>query len=189
MHLDHPFARGEKVTSDEIDSGKLDNFSWIDKIVEETGVPYSLFKLTHAQKFYNRIFDYARKGCYIDYTAMAGDYDKRFDPLVELVRSKADCLDKISISSDLCVLSLERGLTESETPITLLNTIHKLVNEKGLKFEDVLPMVTTNALAPINAKQTLIEENCECKLLVLNSDLTIHKVFNRSEIIEDAKSL
>ena len=37
IHLDNPFPRGGNADVEEINSGKLDNLSWIDKIVEETG--------------------------------------------------------------------------------------------------------------------------------------------------------
>lgn len=182
IHLDHPFPRGGKADIEEINSGKLDNLNWIDKIVEETGVPYSLFKLTHAQKFYNRILEYANKGCYIDYTAFDGEYDKRFDCLVDAIKNKRVDLNKISISSDLGILSMEKGLKEKETPITLLNTIQKLVLEKGLSLEDVLKMITINALNPIIEKNELITMNIPCKIVIINKNLEIEKIFCGQEL-------
>lgn len=176
IHLDHPFPRGKDASIEEINSGKLDNLGWIDKIVEETGVPYSLFKLTHAQKFYNRIIEYANKGCYIDYTAFAGEYDVRFDSLIRAIKDKKVDLSKVSISSDLGIQSMEKGLKSKETPITLLNTIQKLVLKKGLEFEDVLKMVTTNALSPIVKMEELITNNSPCALMILDNNLMIQKI-------------
>ena len=89
IHLDHPFARGEQLTIEDIETGQFDNLDWIDRIVEETGVPYSLFKLTHAQKYYNRILEYANKGCFIDYTAFHKDYDRRFNCLIEAIKNNS----------------------------------------------------------------------------------------------------
>lgn len=181
IHLDHPFPRGEKANITEINSGKFDNLDWIDKIVEETGVPYSLFKLTHAQKFYDRILEYANKGCYIDYTAFDGDYDNRFDCLVNAIKNKKVDLSRISISSDLGILSMEKGIKERETPITILNTIQKLVLEKGLELEDILNMVTINALNPIIKANELIKINSPCKMMVLDKNLNIEEViYNRN---------
>ncbi len=68
--LNNPYKSGENLSIEEIETGKYDSLDWIDKIVEETGVTYSLFKLTHAQKYYSRILEYANKGCYIYYTAL-----------------------------------------------------------------------------------------------------------------------
>lgn len=177
IHLDHPFPRGGKADIEEINSGKLDNLNWIDKIVEETGVPYSLFKLTHAQKFYNRILEYANKGCYIDYTAFDGEYDKRFDCLVDAIKNNSVDLSKVSISSDLGVLSMEKELKDKETPITILNTAQKLVLEKQLSFEIVLKMVTVNALNPIIKNKELLSKNSPSNFLLLNKNLEIEKLF------------
>ena len=180
IHLDHPFPKGGSANITEINSGELDNLGWIDKIVEETGVPYSLFKLTHAQKFYDRILEYANKGCYIDYTAFEGDYDSRYDCLVVAIKNKKVDLSRISISSDLGILSMEKGLRDKETPITILNTVQKLVLEQGLTFEDVLKMVTNNALNPIISVNELISIKQSCKIMVLNKSLNLEKViYNR----------
>lgn len=176
IHLDHPFPKGGSADIKEINTGNLDNLNWIDKIVEETGLPYSLFKLTHAQKYYDRILEYANKGCYIDYTAFNGDYDNRFDCLVNAVKNKKVDLSRISISSDLGMLSMEKGLKDKETPLTILNTVQKLVLEKGLRFEDVLKMITINALAPIERKEELIGVGANAKLLILNQSLEIIKI-------------
>ena len=181
IHLDHPFPRGGKASIEEINSGKLDNLAWIDKIVEETGIPYSIFKLTHAQKFYDRILEYANKGCYIDYTAFDNTYDIRFDSLVKAIKEKRVDLSKISISSDLGILSMEKGHSENETPITILNTVRKLVLEKGLKLEDVLKMVTTNALRSIVDKDELIVEHGFYNIMLLNENLEIEQLFCAKE--------
>lgn len=176
IHLDHPFKKGGSADIQEINSGKLDNLDWIDKIVEETGVPYSLFKLTHAQKYYDRILEYANKGCFIDYTAFEGKYDIRFDSLVNAIKNKKIDLDKISISSDLGILSSERSFKEKETPITILNTIQKLVLEKGLNFEDVLKMVITNAFAPIKKCEEFVCKKSKSSLMILNNNLEIEMI-------------
>ena len=183
IHLDHPFPRGESADISEINSGKIDNLHWIDKIVEETGVPYSLFKLTHAQKYYDRILEYANKGCFIDYTAFEGNYDCGFDCLIGAIKSKKVDLSKISISSDLGILTMERGLKGKETPITILNTIQKLVLEKGLNFEDVLRMVTINALKPITNKEELIFEGALARLVVLSKDIQIEEIIFNGKFI------
>lgn len=181
IHLDHPFAKGEKMSIHEIETGKHDNLSWIDKIVEETGVPYSLFKLTHAQKYYNRILEYANKGCFIDYTAFHKKYDERYDCLVEAIKSSSVDLTKVSISSDLGIMAMERG-EEKDSPISLLNTMKKLI-EKGVPFESVLSMITTNALSPIKKEKCLITENKRAKILVLNEELNIDKIILNDKII------
>ena len=186
IHLDHPFAKGEKVSVEEINFGKLDNLNWIDKIVEETSVPYSLFKLTHAQKYFDRILQYANKGCFIDYTAFNDKYDKRFDCLAEAIKNKKVDLSRVSISSDLGIMSMEKG-ESYETPITLLNTIQKLVLEKGLNLEDVLPLITTNALAPIKKVENLIEENAKAKLVILDKKFQIDKIILNNKILENNK--
>lgn len=98
LHLDHPFAKGEKADIDKINKGAYDNLSWIDQIVQETGIPYSLFKLTHSQKYYKRILEYANKGVYLDYTAFDGDYDCIYDDLVFAIKNKTVDISKISIS-------------------------------------------------------------------------------------------
>ena len=184
IHLDHPFAKVDKVSIDDINSGNLDNLNWIDKIVEETGVPYSLFKLTHAQKYYNRILEYANKGCYIDYTAFESEYDNRFDCLVEAIKNKSVDTSRISISSDLGIMAMERG-GSYETPITLMNTIQKLVLEKGLKLEYVLPFITTNALAPIKNVENFINENMQAKLLIFNKDLEIESIILNEKVLKN----
>lgn len=183
IHLDHPFARGESVDINDINSGKLDTLNWIDKIVEETGVPYSIFKLTHAQKYYDRILEYANKGCYIDYTAFHGQYDNRFDYLVKAIKDNRVDISKISISSDLGIMVMEKG-NETDTPISLLNTAKELI-EKGLTLEQVLPMLTTNALAPIKTEECLIMKGSKAKLLVLNEDLNIETIIFNDEIIKN----
>ncbi len=182
IHLDHPFARGEKVSQQEIDSGRLDNLGWIDKIVEETHLPYSLFKLTHAQKYYNRILEYAAKGCYLDYTAFTGNFDEKFTPLVEAVKQHKIDLSKISISSDLGIEFMEHGNAGKETPIALLNTIKQLIKQ-GLKFEDILPFVTINPGQLLAKNCGKICEGEECKILILNKSLEIDKIIMDSKII------
>ena len=183
IHLDHPFQNGERISVEEIETGNYDNLSWIDRIVEETDVPYSLFKLTHAQKYYNRIFEYANKGCFIDYTAFHDDYDKRFDCLVNAIKNNLVDIGKISISSDLGLMALERG-EEKDSPTSLLNTIKKLV-EKGLTFEQVLPMITTNALAPIRLENELISVGKKSKLLILNKDYEIENIILETRVIRN----
>ncbi len=182
IHLDHPFARGEKVSQQEIDSGKLDNLGWIDKIVTETHLPYSLFKLTHAKKYYNRILEYAAKGCYIDYTAISDEYDKRLDPLVNAIKQHKINLDRISISSDLGIGFYEQGVSGKEYPTSLLNTIQQLVKQ-GLKFEDVLPFVTTNPGRLLDENCGKIREGEACKILILNKSLEIEKIIMDSNLI------
>ncbi len=186
IHLDNPFARGEKVSWQEIDSGKLDNLGWIDKIVKETNVPYSLFKLTHAKKYYNRILEYAAKGCYIDYTAISGEYDKRLDPLVNAIKQRKIDMAKISISSDLGIGVMEQGLSGKEYPTSLLNTIQQLVKQ-GLKFEDVLPFVTTNPGKLLGENCGKICEGEQCKILILNKSLEIEQIIMDSNIIYQNK--
>lgn len=173
IHLDHPFPKGQQPDIEKINLGKLDTLHWIDNIVKETQVPYFLFKLTHAQKYYKRILEYANKGCYLDYTAFAGSYDTRFDDLVESIKLGKIDTSKISISSDLGILSTEKRFKGKETPITLLNTIQKLVLEKNLDLELAFSMVTTNALAPINKKQDLIYVGSNYPILVLDKKLNI----------------
>lgn len=181
IHLDHPFARGTKASQKEIDSGNLDNLHWIDRIVSETKIPYSIFKLTHAQKYYNRILEYAEKGCYIDYTAFSGEYDKRFNPLVDAIKNKQVDLTKISISSDLGISSIEKGCSYKETPFTLLNTIQQLVKQ-GLEFETVLPFITTNPGALINQNCGKLCKGLNCKILILNQLLEIEHIIIGSQL-------
>ncbi len=189
IHLDHPFSGRNKETIENINSGNLDNLHWIDKIVEETGVPYSLFKLTHAQKYYDRILEYANKGCHIDYTAFAGDYDSRFDCLVKAVKDKTVDLSKNSISSDLGIMITEQGHSGEETPASLLNTVRKLVLEKGLTLENVLPMVTKNPAILLGLSCGIIKEGASCKLLILDEELNINLIINNGEsyLIKDEK--
>ena len=189
IHLDHPFKPREKASVEVIDSGELDNLSWIDKIVEETGVPYSLFKLTHAQKYYNRILEYANKGCFIDYTAFAEEYDSRFDCLVNGIINQQVDVSKISISSDLGILTTEVGTCEQETPISLLNTMQKLVLEKGLTIEQVLPFITSNAGAQITSILGKIINGSNAKLLVLDKTLNIETVIINDRIIKTKNNL
>ena len=179
IHLDHPFGRGEKPDIERINSdAKIGNLFWIDKIVEETGVPYSLFKLTHAQKYYNKILEYANKGCFIDYTAFSGEYDDRFDSLVDAIKNKKVDIDKISISSDLGILNLEKNAKSKESPITLLNTLQKLVLEKQVNFGVAIKFLTTNALAPIIKYEELINVGENAKILILDKKLQINKIIN-----------
>ncbi len=175
LHLDHPFARGEKADIDKINIGAHDNLSWIDKIVQETKIPYSLFKLTHSQKYYKRILEYANKGVYLDYTAFNGDYDPMYDDLVFAIKNKTIDISKISISSDLGILSMERNLIGEETPITLLNTIKHLVFDKNIELEVALSLITTNALSPIIKKNDMIKVGEMCPILILDKDLNILK--------------
>lgn len=184
IHLDHPFPKGMSVSIEEINSGRLDNLGWIDRIVEETGVPYSLFKLTHAQKYYNKIIEYANKGCHIDYTAFSGNYDARFDCLVKAIKDKAVDLSKISISSDLGIMITERNYTGEETPASLLNTVTKLVLEKGLTLQDVLPMVTKNPGILLSPSCGIIKEDNPCKLLILDKALNIQSIIYHDKIVE-----
>lgn len=180
IHLDHPYKMGDKPNVDEINSSTtVGNLFWIDKIVEETGVPYSLFKLTHAQKYFNKILEYANKGCFIDYTAFPDEYDRRFDSLVMAIKNKCANLSKISISSDLGILNLERNLNTKETPKTLLNTLQKLVLEKQIDFAVVIKFLTTNALAPIKKEDELIKIGSYAKLLVLNKNLEIENIISK----------
>lgn len=181
IHLDHPFARGEQLPVQEIETGKYDNLGWIDKLVEETGIPYSLFKLTHAQKYYNRILEYANKGCYIDYTAFHKEYDKRFDSLVEAVKNNSVDSTKISISSDLGIMAMERG-EEKDSPTSLLYTMKTLI-DKGVSFEQALSMITINALSPIRRENELIAEGAKAKVLILSEDLRIEKIILKDKII------
>ena len=74
-----------------------------------------------------------------------------------------------------------------EKPITLLNTIQKLVLEKGLNLEEILPLITTNALAPIKKVGNLIEENVKAKLIVLDEELQIDKIIFNGKIIKNYK--
>lgn len=185
IHLDHPFAKGEQMSIDEIETGRNDNLGWIDRIVEEAGVPYSLFKLTHAQKYYKRILEYANKGCFIDYTAFIKGYDRRFDSLVEAVKNNNVDLNKISFSSDLGLMAIEGG-EEKDSPISLLHTM-KILIEKGLTIEQVLPMITTNVLAQINLEKELVKVGKRSKLLILNKDLEIENIVIGNNIIKNVK--
>lgn len=189
IHLDHPFSKGLSATIEEIDSGRLDNLGWIDKIVEETGIPYSVFKLTHAQKYYNRILEYANKGCFIDYTAFNSDYDSRFDCLVNAIKNKKVDLTRVSISSDLGIMTTEQGAIGEETPISLLNTIKTLILEKGLNFEDVLPLVTKNPAILLSKSYATIKEGNPCKLIMLDEELNIQLIINHNEIYKLKKNL
>lgn len=165
------------------------NLTWIDKIVEETGVPYSLFKLTHAQKYGAEIIKYANKGCFIDYNAYDGEYDGWYDDLLDAVIKQKVDLTKISFSSDLGVLNIERNYERKETPITLLQTIKVLVKEKGLKFEEVLPFVTTNAGAPINDKLGRLEAGSTAKVLVLDKKFNIDTILFNDNIIKTERNI
>lgn len=179
IHLDHPFPRGGEANIEEINSGKLDNLNWIDKIVEETDIPYSLFKLTHSEKYYDRILEYANKGVYLDYTATHRTDETKYSSLIKAIKSCKYDLSKFSISSDLGILTTERGFVGEETPFTLLNTIRLLI-KKGLSFEQVLPLVTTNALAPIEEKEELVCAGEKCDLMILNTNFEIEKLlFNK----------
>ena len=176
IHLDHPFGRGmSKPSIEEINSGSLDNLHWLDKIVEETGVSYSIFKLAHSEKYHDRILEYANKGVYLDYTATHRTDETKYDSLIKAIKSNKYDLTKFSISSDLGILTTERGFVGEETPFTLLNTIKILVN-KGLSFEQVLPLVTTNALALIEKKEELICVGEKANLIMLDSDFKIEKI-------------
>lgn len=177
IHLDHPFPKNQQPDIENINLGKLDNLHWIDKIVQETKIPYSIFKLTHAQKYYKRILEYANKGVYLDFTAFAGSYDNRFNNLLDSIKSGEIDKSKISISSDLGILSTETNLKKKETPITLLNTIQKLVLEKGVDLELSLSMVTINALAPIENKIELLYVGSNYPILILDEKLNIVKRF------------
>jgi len=95
---------------------------------------------------------------------------------MKAIKSGKYDLSKFSISSDLGILTLERGFVGEETPFTLLNTLRILVKEKGVTFEDALPLITTNALFPIEKRDELVYDNAECKLLVLNNELKIEKI-------------
>ena len=154
----------------------------LDKIVEETGVPYSIFKLTHAQKYGEYILEYANKGCYLDYTAFHLSYDKRFNPLINAIKNNAIDTSKISISSDLSILTTERGWQGEETPYTILHTIKELIKQ-GLTFEQVIPFVTTNAIAQVNKRIAEIKEGEVAKLLILNEYYEIEQIINENQII------
>lgn len=185
IHLDNPgLVKEERLTFEGILSGKYDNLNWIDKIVEETGVPYSLFKLTHVHKFFDRIFEYANKGCYIDYTVINDEYDKRFGSLIKGILDNKVDKTKISMSTDLGVLNLEYGGNSFENPNRLHRRLKELV-AKGLKIETVLPFITTNALAPIEKKEEFIFEKSPCKFILLDEELNILKVVkNEKDIID-----
>jgi len=179
IHLDFPFPRGQIASREEINSGKLDNLGYLDRIVKETGVPYSLFKLAHSEKLCDRILEYANKGVFIDFTATHRNDESKYDSLIYALRSKNYDKSKFSISSDLGLLTIERGFTGEEKPYTLLNTIKILVLKKGLALEDVLPLITTNALAPIEKKEELVYVGGKSDLLILDDNLNIDfKIFN-----------
>lgn len=182
IHLDNPFPINGSANIEEINSGKIDNLNWLDMIVKETGIPYSIFKLTHAQKYYNRIIEYANKGVYIDYTAFDDKYDKRYDYLVEAIKKRKIDLSKISISSDLGILSTEKNYIKKESPITLLKTIRTLIIEKGLTFEQVIPFITTNALAPIKQEKILIKEGIKPNFILLDKDFNIYKIIKNENL-------
>lgn len=98
---------------------KGNNLNWIDKIVKETGCPYAIFKLTHAQKYGKEIIEYAKKGCYIDFTAMYYENDPRDKILIDLLKSENKVIENISISSDSYGL-INKGILGS--PNALKNT-------------------------------------------------------------------
>ncbi len=188
IHLDSPFARGENLSKEEIDDKKLDNFGWIDKIVEDTGVPYSLFKLTHAQKYNKGIIELANKGCFVDFTAFESGYDADFDFIIDAIKNKQVDLSRISISSDLGVMFMERGEEGKEKPTSILHTLKKLVLNKGLMLEDVLPMVTANPGGLLNNHCGKIEKGLPCKLLILDEFLNINSIINFKEIYNFEKT-
>ena len=169
LHIHIETERGDLNTS---------NLSWIDRIVEETDVPYSIFKLTHAQKYKDKILEYAIKGCYLDFTAFHEKYDQRYDYLVKAILDTSIDTSKISISSDLGVLNMEKGWRKKESPFTLLHTIKVLMKEKQLKFEDVLPLITTNPGILISKNAGKIKQKCRCKILIFDKEFNIEKVIN-----------
>lgn len=169
LHIHLETERGDLETS---------NLSWIDRIVEETDVPYSIFKLTHAQKYKDKILEYANKGCYLDYTAFHEKYDQRYDYLVKAIKDKSIDISKISISSDLSILNTERGWGKKESPFTLLHTFKTLIKEKHLKIEDILPFITTNPGELISKNSGKIQLNKKCKILILDHQFNIEKILH-----------
>lgn len=161
------------------DGENMNNLDFIDKIYSEVQVPYSMYKLTHAQKYGGEILEYANKGCYLDYTAFDGEYDSRFDVLIDAIKNNSIPLDKISISSDAFgILRRVEGKVVFGKPTSLLNTFRCLVLEKGLSIEQVLPLFTVNAGALVKLHDGMIELGDRCKLMILNKDLTIYKIIN-----------
>lgn len=159
------------------------NLDWIDRIVAETNLPYDLFKITHCQKFPFVSLEYAKKGVWVDFTVSKSVHFK-FDPLIEFLKSNEDGFDHISISTDMSIFSVERNLGIKESPLSLLHFVRKLIFEKGLSLETVLPLITTNPAKLLDEKlgQILIGENC--KLNILDNNLNIEKVVLNEEIIK-----
>ncbi len=107
------------------------NLDWIDKLVEECGVSYDLFKLTHAQKYGEEIIKYAKKGCYIDYTSSYYENDLRYNALINYLKIKDSSIKNISISSDSFGL-ISKGLFGNFN--SLSNTYNFLI-QNGVSIE------------------------------------------------------
>ena len=137
--------------------------------------------MTHAQKYKDAILEYANKGCYLDYTAFHEKYDQRYDYLVKAIKDKTIDTSKISISSDLSMLNMEKGWGKKESPFTLLHTIRVLMEEKQLKFEEVLPLITTNPGILISKNAGKIGLKSRSKILILDKEFNIEKIINERE--------
>ena len=178
IHLESTKANSIQNLYDAIQDREVGNLFWIDAIVNTKQLPYSLFKLTHAQKYLNKIFEYAEKGCYIDYTAMHNNYDIRFDELIKVLKNPLYDKSKFSISSDAGSFGLKKGQF-----LSLLNTLKILVNEKGIDLKDALPLFTSNPGKLIDDHSGKLINNCPAKILILDNTLNIKKIICRNKII------
>lgn len=52
------------------------------------------------------------------------------------------------------------------------------MKEKQLKFEDVLPLITTNPGILISKNAGKIKQKCRCKILIFDKEFNIEKVIN-----------
>ncbi len=155
------------------------NLAWIDKIVEDTGVPYSTFKLLHAEEYAEDVLKYAQKGCYVDFTAFEDKYDPRYDNLVSAMQTNDIDLDRISISSNAFDLVEKHGnFAKYCEPKNLLNTIKILCLEKGLKFADVIKLVTSTPSLLIGKDIASLEEGKKCKALILDKQFNIKGIID-----------
>lgn len=177
IHLESTKASSMEELKDKMNDNEVGNLFWIDNIVKEKNLPYSLFKLTHSQKYIHKILEYANKGCYLDYTAINNQYDTRFKDLINAINDNNVDISKISISSDMGSMGNKKYQTNS-----LLNTLKIFVNDKKIPLEKALLLFTSNPGALINNSCGNIQENQTCKLLILDNNLNINMILNGKKV-------
>lgn len=176
IHLESTKASSLEDLQQKMSDKEVGNLYWIDDI-SKNGLPYSLFKLTHSQKYLDKLLEYANKGCYVDYTAMQNGYDVRFDSLINSLLNNDVNLSQISISSDMGAFGNKKNQY-----LSLLNTLKIFVVEKRLPLDLVLPFFTSNPGSLLHKNCGKIMENTPCKLMVLNKNLDIEFVANNNKI-------